>query len=104
MVRCFNGCALWLFVFFYQFVKGLTEKYPELYDGDGYSSKHQANFGKKWGNYATIQQLAGEDLMKIDLVVEEPLEKCLLFLAYQSDKVYLENLIHNEAMAKMNHP
>lgn len=104
MVRCKYGCALWLFVFFYQFVKGLTEKYPELYDGDGYSSKHQANFGKKWGNYATIQQLAGEDLMKIDLVVEEPLEKCLLFLAYQSDKVYLENLIHNEAMAKMNHP
>lgn len=104
MVKRRNGHTFWLSVFFYQFVKGLVEKYPELYDGNGYSSKHQANFGKKWGNYATIQQLAGEDLLKIDLVVEEPLEKCLLYLAYHSDKVYVENLIHNEAMAKMNHP
>ena len=90
-----------MFVFFYQFVKGLTEKYPELYDGEGYASKHQANFGKKWGQYTTIHELAGGDLLKYDLVVEEPLEKCLLYLAYHSDKNYMETLMHNEAMAKM---
>jgi hypothetical protein len=34
----------------------------------------------------------------IDKVVEEPLEKCLLFLAYRADKVLLEDLMHKDAM------
>jgi hypothetical protein len=67
----------------------------------GDSTQHQINFGRKWGAYQTIISLANEDLLKIDLVVEEPLEKCLLFLAYQSDRNQLENLLHKEAMKKI---
>jgi hypothetical protein len=37
----------------------------------------------------------------MDEVVKEPLEKCLLWLAYQSDKVELEDLMHKEAMKKI---
>jgi hypothetical protein len=29
-----------------------------------------------------------------------PLEKCLLYLAYKSDKVELENLLHREALKR----
>jgi hypothetical protein len=45
--------------------------------------------------------LAGEDILKMDDVVKEPLEKCLLYLAYLSDKVVLEELVHKEMMKKM---
>jgi hypothetical protein len=85
-------------VFFYQFVNGLIERYPELYDGDGASSQHQANFGKKWKSYQTIYELASGDIKKIDEVVEEPLEKCLLFLSYKSDKIRIETLMHKESL------
>jgi hypothetical protein len=36
----------------------------------------------------------------IDSVTKEPLEKCLLFLSYQADKVHLEDLMMREAMKK----
>jgi hypothetical protein len=45
--------------------------------------------------------LAGEDILRIDEVVKEPLEKCLLYLSYQADKVHLEELVHKEMMKKM---
>ena len=85
-------------VFFYQFAKGLAERYPEVFEGDGASSQHQIDFGKKWRSYATIIELANGNLKEIDDVVKEPLEKCLLFLAYKADKNQLETLMHNEAM------
>jgi hypothetical protein len=37
----------------------------------------------------------------MDEVVELPLEKCLLWLAYQSDKVQLEELMHKQMLKKM---
>jgi hypothetical protein len=46
-------------------------------------------------------QLANEDILRIDEVVKEPLEKCLLYLAYQADKIHLEELVHKEMMKKM---
>lgn len=98
MVRSRNGYTFRVFVFFCQFVNGLTERYPELYDGDGVSSQHQVNFGKKWSAYSTLIELASGDITKIDLVTNEPLEKCLLYLAYKADRNYLETLMHKEAM------
>ena len=81
------------------YLNGLVERYPELFDGEGGSpSQLQANFGKKWKNYTTIIELAGGDVQQIQKVVEEPLEKCLLFLSYKADKNLLENLLHKEAM------
>lgn len=99
MVKCFNGYTLWMYVFFCAYLNGLSELYPELFDSDGgYSSKLQANFGKKWKSYATIVELAGGDVRAIDEIVQQPLEKCLLLLAYKSDKAFLEGLLHKEAM------
>ena len=102
MVISRNGCTLWCSVFFCEFVNGLVEFYPELYDTDnGSPSELQANFGKKWAAYSTLIDLAGGDITKIDLVTREPLEKCLLYLAFKSDRNKTETLLHNEAMKKM---
>jgi hypothetical protein len=87
-------------LFFVEFINGLGEKYPELFDGDGFDSKHQAAFAKKWGSYSTIYQLADGDILKYDKIVEEPLAKCLLYLAYISDKNKLEGMLHSEVMQK----
>jgi hypothetical protein len=101
MVRCNYGYTLWHFVFFSQFANGLNERYPELFDGEGVSSQHQYNFGRKWRSYSTIFELAEGDIEKIDRIVEEPLEKCLLFLAYKADKNQLETLLHREVIKNM---
>ena len=37
----------------------------------------------------------------MDSVVKEPLEKCLLWLAYQADKFQLEDIMHRQAMKKI---
>ena len=99
MGRGFNGYSFRCIVFFCSFIKGLTELYPELYDSDGGdASQHQINFGRKWKAYPTIIDLAGGDIEKIDRVVLQPLEKCLLYLAYKSDKNMLEKMQHDNAM------
>jgi hypothetical protein len=37
----------------------------------------------------------------MDAVVKEPLEKCLLWLAYQADRTHLEELLHKQALKKI---
>lgn len=101
VVRYSYGCTLRRPFFFIEFTNRITKFYPELFEGGGASSQHQANFSKKWSNYATIIELAEGDILKIDKIVEEPLEKCLLYLAYKADKVQLEQLTHNEMIKSM---
>jgi hypothetical protein len=38
--------------------------------------------------------------MRIDEITKEPLEKCLLLLAYQADVAQLEDLMYKEAIKK----
>lgn len=102
ILRCTYGCTLWSTFFFVKFTKRLVEFYPELFEGDGSTSEHQANFSKKWSAYATIFELANGELLKFDEVVKEPLEKCLLFLAYRADKIQLESLLHKQAMKSIS--
>ena len=102
MVKGWHGCSFRCIVFFCSFVNRLIEFYPEIYDGDGTSSQHQANFSKKWKGYAAIHELANGDITKYKEVIGMPLEECLLYLCYKSDKNELENLLHKEAMKKSN--
>ena len=104
MGRSWHGCALWGFFFLLSFIQSLAVRYPELYEEpDGDVSQHQINFGKKWGEYSTVAQLAGENILKFDKVVKKPLEECLLYLAYLSDKQLTEKLLHKESMQKYKH-
>jgi hypothetical protein len=101
MVRCTYECTLWSTFFFIQFINGLTERYPEIFDGGGSSSPIQENFGKKWGSYITIVELADNDITRFDLISQEPLEKCLLYLCYKADKSVVEQTLHKESLAKV---
>ena len=98
MVRYNYGCSLWFSVFFCKFASGLSERYPELFEGDGTASQHQINFTKKWKAYTAVFELAGGDIQKMDSVVELPLEQCLLYLAYRTDKGLLESMMHKEIL------
>lgn len=51
----------------------------------------RAGFAKKWNAYSTVMALANNNILKIDDVVQQPLEKCLLYLAYLNDKALLES-------------
>ena len=93
-----NGYTLRFILFFYQFVNGLGELYPELYEGGGEVSIFSSNFAKKWGNYQSIIELSGGDITKFGEVVTYPLEMCLLYLAYKSDKGLLETMLHKESL------
>jgi hypothetical protein len=42
--------------------------------------------------------LAEVDILRFDEIVEEPLEKCLLYLAYKADKNQVETLMHKEML------
>ena len=101
MVGSEYGFSLWLFFFLHSFVQGLSQRYPELFEEpDGDITQHQVNFGRKWGSYSTVVQLAGEDILRFDEITRKPLEECLLYLAYQSDKALMERLVHKEQMNK----
>jgi len=39
--------------------------------------------------------------MMIDDIVKQPLEKCLLYLAFHSDKIQLENILHKESLKRI---
>jgi hypothetical protein len=91
--------------FFQRFVSGLAKLYPEIFEDGigGDTTQHQINFAKKWKSYTSIIQLANGDITKIDEVVQLPLEKCLLFLCYQSDKAQTEELVHKQMLKKIQH-
>ena len=98
MVRCKYACSLGCPLFFCKFASGLSERYPELFESDGTTSQHQANFAKKWKNYTAVFELAQGDIQKMDEVTNLPLEQCLLYLAYRADKGLLESMMHKEIM------
>lgn len=102
MVKRRHGCAFRNFVFFSSYVNGLVQLYPELFeDESGTTSQSIANFGKKWGSYASIVELANGEIERIDTVITQPLEKTLLLLAYKADKSFLEQLIHKESLKSL---
>jgi hypothetical protein len=105
MVRCFNGLSFWLFFFLQSYLKGINERYPEIFEGGGFEghgseSAHQANFARKWSAYQSIVVLANDNLLNFDEIVKRPLEECLLNLCYRADKSQLEGLLHRQAMKK----
>lgn len=89
-------------VFFYQYIKRLTTIYPEIFDGGaGNSTSVQINHGKKWRGYSSIVELANGDILKFDDIIEQPLEKCLLYLAYKADTALVQELLHKQIMSGM---
>ena len=78
---------------FLQFRKGLTESYTEIFGGEpeerGYADARQA-FAKKWGWYQSIYALAKGDVRHFNTVTELPLYECLNYLAFEKEKIEIE--------------
>ena len=101
MVRCRYGYPWGMSVFFSSYIKGIAERYPELFaGGGGDATQYEINFSKKWKGYSGIYELADGNIEKIDEVIQQPLEKCLLFLSFKADKNLLEGLLHKEMMKR----
>ena len=43
-------------------------------------------------------ELANGDILKFDEIVKQPLEKCLLYLAYKSDTALVQEMMHKQTM------
>lgn len=105
MVRCEYGFSFWLFFFLQSYLLGLLERYPEIFDGGGIDGQqpggtHQINFARKWKGYQSIAILANGDITKFSQITSRPLEECLLYLCYLSDKNTMEQAIHRATMNK----
>ena len=92
---------------FFAFTDRLIELYPDLYDrnddeDDGRDSNFDSssNFGRKWGLYATIAALAGNDPTKFDAVTRLTVHECLTYLSYKRDLTILEANQHKIHMRK----
>jgi hypothetical protein len=84
-----------LWFFFLQFKQGVIREYPELFEeGSTQSNEYSsfANFGNKWGWYQSIYGLAKGDVTKFDDVTRLNVHTCLLYLAFEKEKVELEKL------------
>ena len=77
--------------FFLQFKQGLIDKYPEIFNregNDGYTT--EANFARKWGWYQSVYGIARGDINKFNQVTSLQLHECLMYLAFEKDKIDLE--------------
>ncbi len=77
--------------FFFEFISGLTDRYPSLFQKDPEAEGGQKNFsptagfGKKWAGYHSIAVIANNDLTKFDYITDLNVHKCLTFLVYLED-------------------
>lgn len=88
--------------FFLSFRNQLAQNFPALFtegSGDEPTFDLQTQFGRKWGWYGAINQIAGGDLLKFEEVTRLPARTCLTYLEYELDK----NQVEKSLMKKNSH-
>lgn len=79
-----------------EFRKRTIDSYPILF-GESDDEEEQndfsetTQFGKRWGWYQSIYQLAKGDLTKFERVTETGLFECLTMLTFEKQKMEIEN-------------
>jgi hypothetical protein len=79
-----------------EFRKRTIDSYPILF-GEQYDEEEQndfsetTQFGKQWGWYQSIYQLAKGDITKFERVTETGLFECLTMLTFEKQKMEIEN-------------
>lgn len=76
--------------FIYRSYKKLFEIEEDEFEGSEDASFDPLQVARNW--YKIIVSLAGDDLLRIDQVTDQPLKKALNFMAYQKEKQIEENL------------
>jgi hypothetical protein len=77
--------------FFLSFKQGLIDKYPEIFEGAGDEYTLESNFSRKWGWYQSIYAISQGDITRFDKVTCLGVHECLTYMAFEKDKVDLEN-------------
>ena len=89
-----------------QFKTRITETYTELFENSG-SSGHSTKlegFARKWGWYQSIYGLTKGELGKIEEVTKSKLHTCLTMLAFEKDKMEVEQQLMKNAKRWDNRP
>ena len=75
-----------------QFNQRIAESYPELFgEGNEGGTDDQSNFARKWGSYQELYTLAQGDIRRFNEITNLPLHTCLMYLAFEKEKVEMEN-------------
>tara|TARA_R100000781_G_C3989187_1_gene96315 strand:- start:200 stop:457 length:258 start_codon:yes stop_codon:yes gene_type:complete len=82
-----------------QFKKRVTQTYPELFENSGFSgnSTRAEGFASKWNWYQSVYSLSKGNIGELDKVTRINVHKCLTMLAFEKDKMQLENDIMKRA-------
>ena len=74
--------------------------------GDGEISEDDnddnQNFSSHWGWYAALENMAGEDITKIPIIIEYDFLFVMNHLAYMADINDIRKKEHNKMMSKYN--
>jgi hypothetical protein len=75
-----------------EFKQRVSNNYPELFTERSEEPDYTAEgaFGKKWSWYQSIYGLSQGNVTKFDEITELNLHKCLMYLAFEKDKMELE--------------
>jgi hypothetical protein len=75
-----------------EFKQRVSTNYPELFTGGGQQDDYsaEATFGSKWGWYQSVYGLAKGDVTKFDEITKLNVHECLIYLAFEKEKVELE--------------
>ena len=82
-----------MYGFFLSFKQRIAENYPELFGGGNTETNDYGaatNFGKKWGWYQSLYGIAKGDVTKFDNITRLNVHECLMYLAFEKEKIELE--------------
>jgi len=79
-------------VFFLEFRERVIKQYSDLFGAEEEQNPYSESvqFGKRWGWYQSIYQLAKGDITKFDAVTEQGLFKALTLLTFEKQKASIE--------------
>ena len=79
-----NGYIFRLYQFFFEFKQRITELYPELFNGgSGFKSRAEENFASKWSWLPWLDGLTGNDITKLELVLEKKSTRSFIVVVLQ---------------------
>jgi hypothetical protein len=76
--------------FFYSFAARIADEFSDVFEGEGDPRGIKAQFGKRWGWFAVVHQLAQGDVLHVEAVTGSPLKQCLMWLSYEVDKMKVD--------------
>lgn len=92
--RCYEidaaRCGFRCECFFLEFKQRLIDSFPELFGEDCGGFDSNAQFGRRWGWYASLYAIAGGSLLNFEAAAKINIYECLTFLTFEKEKNEME--------------